>query len=284
MGSSHRCTRYSLGHESSTLYLEFVLRQLISEWEHEYGAKTEFLADVTSIFDPFETNVTQVLQQTPPENILKEIERKREKKPISIPFLLQSTKKDLDKVVGAVIDGTNPVIVLGDRARVELAIDTLEHFSPFKKSLRTIAWTEKIVNTVDLIGTSPTQLEEPDDNMVVLDLVRSRVVGGQTCKFARELLKELEKLQEEEALALINTRLEVLTSKANQITELSQTGQLDKESLSTILKGIDPSTVEHIMMICKRMYPTAYQQAISELYQRYVGDAESRIESYLEDF
>jgi len=266
--------------ESNILVLEFVLQKIVAEWEQRYGAKTEYLADVTTLFDPFEDDVKRIFQATPPEEM--ELEPKlREEKPISIPFLLKRAKKGLDKLVGAVISGNTPVIVIGDRARVELAVATLERFAPY--NLQAIAWTDRRVETADLQGMAPAVLGKPAEHFVVLNIVLSKVVGGQSCKFTRQLLKDLEKLEESKALTLINAKLEPLTECVTECVELNKKGQLNQETFSRLIKKIDPQSIELLLNICKRMYPNAYP-AIVEFYEHYMSDAGARLEAFLDDF
>ena len=268
--------------ESSNLFLEFVLRQIADAFISRYGDKSEYLSEVTSLFDPFEEDVLRILASPPTDSALEEMEEetRERKRAISIPFLLGSTKKGLDKVISAVIAGEHPVIVIGDRARVELAVATLEQFVPYKS--RTIVWTDRM-ETADLVGMSPTVLGKPTDDMVVLDIALSRVIGGQSCKFTRQLLKELKTLQEKDALAVIDKMIGELSIMANTFIELNQRGQLDQETFGTLIKKIDPQSVTLLLKICKRRDPDAYP-AITELYDNYMTDAGARLEAFLDDF
>lgn len=268
----------------SDRFLEYILQQIVDSFCDSYGAKSEILSDVMDMFDSFEEEVKRIFASAPPETTLKEMEHevKEREKAISLPFLLGSAKKGLDKVIAAIIGGDKPVVVIGDKARVELAVATLERFIHFD-NFRTMMWTDRLEEGYDILGCSSTALGKPTRDIVILDIVTQKVMGGQPCRFSRGLLKKLEKLQEKDALALINKKIGELSSAANKIVELNQMGQLDQETFSTIMKNIDPNTVTLLLNICKRVYPNAFP-VITTLYEDYMAEPGARLEAFLDDF
>lgn len=271
--------------EDNQAYLEYIIRQITTEWDKQYGLNAEFMEGIMATYAPFEATLRQIFQQTSPDAALEDTERKAKvrvlEKPVSVPFLLKSARRGLDRVVGAVIAGDYPVIVVGDRARVELAVATLERFAPY--SFQSIPWADSMNKSADLIGIAPTAIGPLDENTVLLDLIEAKVEGGQPSKYARDLLKALEKLKTGNTLAYIDEKIGELSSTANQLVELAQLGQLDQEQFTALLQSFDSHTVELLLKICNRLDPKV-TPTLAELYEKYTADAESRIEAYLEDF
>ena len=55
---------------------------------------------------------------------------------------MKSAKRGIDRVLSAIISANQPVIVVGDKARVELAVATLERFAPYE--LHSIPWSDQL--------------------------------------------------------------------------------------------------------------------------------------------
>jgi len=266
--------------QSNLGYLETIVRRMTDEWDKLYGLQGEFLDGVQDTYHSYETILQQIFHSTgdvtsatPEIQILE--------KPISVPFLLNTIKKGMDKVLTALIGGDLPVLVTGDKARVELAVATLERFAPY--DLQSITWGDHL-DSVDLLGLPPEAIEYPlPQNIVVLDLTEAKVIGGQSTKYARNLIKALEKLQTGGTLALVDKMIGELATTTKQLVELAQDDQLTIQNFASLLKNVDSSAVELLFKICNRLDPAVYPK-LMELHEQQTTATEARVKSYLEDF
>lgn len=266
--------------QSNLGILESIVRRMTEEWDKLYGLQGEFIDGVQDTYFSFETKLQQIFHSigdaTSPSPELQLLE-----KPVSIPFLLNTAKKGLDKVLTALIGGDLPVLVIGDKARVELAVTTLERFAPY--DLQSITWGDHL-ESVDLIGLPPEAIDPPlPQNIVVLDLTESKVLGGQSSKYTRDLIKALNKLNTGGTLAFVDKMIGELSTTAKQLVELVQEDQLTKQNFASFLRNIDASAVELMLKICNRLDPTVPPK-LMELHEQLTADTEARVESYLEDF
>lgn len=169
----------------------------------------------------------------------------------SIQFLNKVVKKDLDKAILAILVG-KPVVVTGDEVMTEIAIASLEIFSPHKE-LRKVFWTNQIVDA-DLIGTKKN-LAKAYEDAVVVDLIKGKVSGGEQSKFCKSLLSSLKGLNEERVIDTVNERINEIITSANILADLAMKREVGKSEISEIAPQFNSEKMGIIVVIAKSMNP-----------------------------
>ncbi|MHA1124446.1 MAG: hypothetical protein ACTSO7_01650 [Candidatus Heimdallarchaeota archaeon] len=169
----------------------------------------------------------------------------------SIQFLNKVVKKDLDKAILAILVG-KPVVVTGDEVMTEIAIASLEIFSPHKE-LRKVFWTNQIVDA-DLIGTKKN-LSKAYEDAVIVDLIKGKVSGGEQSKFCKSLLSSLKGLNEERVIETVNDRINEIITSANILADLAMKREVSKSEISAIAPQFNSEKMGIIVVIAKSMNP-----------------------------
>ncbi|MHA1243405.1 MAG: hypothetical protein ACTSP7_02415 [Candidatus Heimdallarchaeota archaeon] len=169
----------------------------------------------------------------------------------SIQFLNKVVKKDLDKAILAILVG-KPVVVTGDEVMTEIAIASLEIFSPHKE-LRKVFWTNQIVDA-DLIGTKKN-LAKAYEDAVVVDLIKGKVSGGEQSKFCKSLLSSLKGLNEERVIDTVNDRINEIITSANILADLAMKREVSRSEISDIASQFNSEKMGIIVVIAKSMNP-----------------------------
>ena len=169
----------------------------------------------------------------------------------SIQFLNKVVKKDLDKAILAILVG-KPVVVTGDEVMTEIAIASLEIFSPHKE-LRKVFWTNQIVDA-DLIGTKKN-LAKAYEDAIIVDLLKGKVSGGEQSKFCKNLLSSLKGLNEEGVIETVNERINEIITSANILADLAMKREVTKSEISAIAPQFNSEKMGIIVVIAKSMNP-----------------------------
>ncbi|MBN1328540.1 MAG: hypothetical protein JXA54_03610 [Candidatus Heimdallarchaeota archaeon] len=169
----------------------------------------------------------------------------------SIQFLQKIITKDLDKAVLAILIG-KPVVVTGDEVMTELAIASLELFSPHKE-LKKVFWTNQIVEA-DLIGTQ-RNIAKAYDNSTIVDLTKGKVTGGESSKFCRDLIASLKSVNEREVEQKVNEKISEIITSASILAELAMKKEVSKEDISTVAPMFNSEKMGIIVTIAKGMNP-----------------------------
>ncbi len=172
----------------------------------------------------------------------------------SLSFLLNTIKKNSDRLVRAVIEGKT-VILVGDEAIIDLMESTLESFAPHR-ALRRIAYTEEFVHPseADIIGMS-TDLSKHYSEEIIVDLRKGKINRGTNCKFSKKLLDQIKNLDQEKAERVVNSRVNFLISKANALVELAGGQEVNDAAISAFQKSVDKDALEIITTIASQTNP-----------------------------
>jgi len=175
----------------------------------------------------------------------------KSKKKGSFKFLNKLIKKDLDKAILAILIG-KPVVVTGDEVMTELAIASLEIFSPHRE-LKKVFWTNQIVNA-DLIGTQKNIAKAYED-VVIVDLEKGKVFGGESNKFCKELLNSLKGLDEHAVEEKVNNKISEIVTSASILAELAMRKEVSNSDISAIAPLFNSEKMSIIVTIAKSMNP-----------------------------
>ena len=100
--------------------------------------------------------------------------------------LLAQVGKDFDKALGAAL-GLRQILFVGkNREVVEQALSAFLTFYPHPS---VNLWTENM-SDAHFIGTRPDLVENYDESTVVVDLIKSKIIGGEKIEFCANLLNE----------------------------------------------------------------------------------------------
>ncbi|NHJ03411.1 MAG: hypothetical protein EAX90_01190 [Candidatus Heimdallarchaeota archaeon] len=169
----------------------------------------------------------------------------------SMQFLNKVVKKDLDKAILSILIG-KPVVVAGDEVMTEIAIASLEIFSPHKE-LRKVYWTNQIVDA-DIIGTN-RNLAKAYDEAVIVDLIKGKVNGGESSKFCKDLLGDLKGLNERSVEEKVNERIGEIITSATILAELAMRREVTKSEISAVAPQFNSEKMGIIVVIAKSMNP-----------------------------
>ena len=169
----------------------------------------------------------------------------------SMQFLHKIIKKDLDKAILAILIG-KPVVVVGDEVMTELAIASLELFSPHKE-LKKVFWTNQIVEA-DLIGTQ-RNIAKAYDKAVIVDLDKGKVVGNESNKFCKELIASTKGVDEKSVEQLVNDKISEIITSASILAELAMRKEVSKNDISTVAPMFNSEKMGIIVTIAKSMNP-----------------------------
>ncbi len=169
----------------------------------------------------------------------------------SMQFLNKVIKKDLDKAIMAILIG-KPVIVTGDEVMTEIAIASLEIFAPHKE-LKKVFWTNQIVEA-DLIGTK-RNIAKAYDDAVVVDLLKGKVSGGDSSKFCKDLLSNLQGRDEKAVVQRVNDKISEIITSASILAELAMRKEVSKGDISTVAPMFNSEKMSIIVTIAKSMNP-----------------------------
>lgn len=169
----------------------------------------------------------------------------------SMQFLSKIVKKDLDKAVLAILLGKT-VIVTGDEVMTEIAIASLEIFSPHKE-LRKVFWTNQIVEA-DIIGTKKN-LAKAYDDAIIMDLLKGKVTGGESNKFCKDLISDLKNLDEKLVEERVNERIGEIITSATILAELAMRREVTKSEISAVAPQFNSEKMSIIIVIAKSMNP-----------------------------
>ena len=169
----------------------------------------------------------------------------------SFKFLNKIIKKDLDKAIFAILIGKT-VVVTGDEVMTELAIASLEIFSPHKE-LKKVFWTNQIVSA-DLIGT-PKNIAKAYEDAVIVDLEKGRVFSGESNKFCKELVHSLKNLDERSIEQKVNQKITEIVTSASILAELAMRKEVSKSDISTIAPLFNSEKMSIVISIAKSMNP-----------------------------
>ncbi|MBD3192074.1 MAG: hypothetical protein GF308_15615 [Candidatus Heimdallarchaeota archaeon] len=175
----------------------------------------------------------------------------KSKKKGSLKFLDKIIKKDLDKAIFAILLGKK-VVVTGDEVMAEIAIASLEMFSPHKE-LRKVYWTNQIVEA-DLIGTK-RNLAKAYEDAVIVDLEKGKILGGSSSGFCKNLLSKLKGLNHREVINIIHSEINAIISSATLLADLSMKKQVGEKEISAAAKQLNSEKIGIIRVIAKEMNP-----------------------------
>lgn len=140
---------------------------------------------------------------------------------ISLTFLEKNMKKKLDQVLYSVVRGDR-IIIMGDRPTVRIFIHSLLLFSQHR-AIELVDWLleDDIIGT-NLTGMSKSKFNEIvgkiEGEYIVVDLDKSKVEGGKSNKYLKNLFSQVKKKSIKEASELLNDELTKLVSDALKIT------------------------------------------------------------------
>lgn len=192
----------------------------------------------------------------------------KSKKKGSLKFLERLIKKDLDKAIFAILLGKK-IVVTGDEVMAEVAIASLEMFSPHKE-LRKVYWTNQIVEA-DLIGTR-RNLAKAYEDAVIIDMEKGKVLGGSSSKFCKNLLSKLKGLNDRQVISLIHSEVNVIISSATLLADLAMKRQIGKKEISKAAKQFNSEKMGIIKVIAKEMNPP-FAERIDELATKIAREA-----------
>ncbi|NVM55420.1 MAG: hypothetical protein HWN66_17065 [Candidatus Helarchaeota archaeon] len=146
------------------------------------------------------------------------LQKKEEPKEIqkSLLLLFNLVRKDLDKVVNAVLMG-DPIVVTGDKGLVELIINTLTIFCP-DRTPKLVYWTEEFTSG-DIIG-GPSYLSTVFQTNLILDLTKGKVSGGRSNIFCKKLLKQARQLDSSQAELVIKHKLKKVHASTQELLNM----------------------------------------------------------------
>ena len=166
-------------------------------------------------------------------------------------LLFNLVNKNLDKAVNALILN-KPVFVTGDKALVEIIIDTLSIFS-LNTNPKKIYWTKDYVQG-DLIG-GPSNLFDVYKTEVCLDLTKGKVSGGNSNKFCKDLLKKVSKLDSGEGERIIQKELQKFSSLSNDFITIIKNKQKAPENIAKFVEDLDLNELEFIDVYVRLKHP-----------------------------
>ena len=190
-------------------------------------------------------------------------------------LLFNLVNKSLDKAVNALILD-KPVFITGDKALVEIIIDTLSIFS-LKRKLNVVNWTEEFVHG-DIIG-GPSNLLELYKSQVCLDLTKGKVIGGDSNKFCKDLLKKVSKLDSGEGEKIIQKELDAISSQMRNFIALVKNKQRSPEDVDNLVKDLDMNKLEIIEIYAKLKNPD-----LSKDIKKLSGECKKRISKIISGF
>ncbi len=169
----------------------------------------------------------------------------------SLLLLFNLIKKDLDKVIYALILGDS-VIVTGDKALVKLAIDTLALFT-FNRAPEIIYWTKEYT-IGDIVGGPPI-LTDVYKTGVIVDLKNSRVIRGKSNNFCKKLLTQIQNLDWISAERVIKTEFQKISSKSTEIIEMITQKNIDSAQIDNYIADIELDDIEFLEIHTKLKNP-----------------------------
>ena len=169
----------------------------------------------------------------------------------SLQFLNKVITKDLDRAILSLLLGKT-IVVTGDEVMTELAIASLELFAPHKE-LKKVFWTNQIVEA-DIIGT-PKNVAKAYENAVIVDLLKGKVIGGESSKFCKDLLYSLRDLDETTAFQKVNDKISEIITSASILAELAMRKEVTKGDISTVAPMFNSEKMSIIVTIAKSMNP-----------------------------
>ncbi|MFW9992099.1 MAG: hypothetical protein ACFFD4_08545 [Candidatus Odinarchaeota archaeon] len=250
---------------ASTIMEEYTYRKKEALSEKMINLITSYGSDLTSGIDTMESELTA-----------KKI-RMRESKEGNLDYLLKKINKGLDTAMHALLV-ENPVVVVGDDPiRVSIVVGSLELLVPFK-IVRKIDFTVSYINPkeADIIGTDESLGKVySKKGLVCVKVDKGKVEGGKKSKYLNNFLKELKKLNEEEAKNLIEKEISTILSKAHELTEICNVSQPSEEEIKNFRKQLASDELELILAIATNYNPLIAEhmkREVTEAYAEWLGE------------
>lgn len=192
----------------------------------------------------------------------------------SLLLLFNLFPKNLDRVVNALVL-CDPVFVTGDKALVELIIDTLTIFC-IERRPKIVYWTEEYV-IGDIVGGPPSLGEVKTG--VIMDLKKGKVRGGNSNKFCKKLINQTRDLDSSQAEKSMGERFQKFSSSVEKLLEMIKQNQINDARVDDFIADLDLDELEFIEIYAKLKDP-----AMSEKISQTIATCRKKMDKILSGF
>ncbi|MFW9992749.1 MAG: hypothetical protein ACFFD4_11935 [Candidatus Odinarchaeota archaeon] len=240
--------------------------------EYEYGGRGQKLSKKLEVLiNSYGDSLDDEMDHIETEYADKKI-RIRDSKEGSVDFLLKTVKKGLDGVIYSLVV-EKPIIVFGHHAEVPLVVGSLELLVPFK-ILRKIDYTMTYVDPrdADIIGMDERLVKYysvKDNHITLINVKKGKAEGPFKSKYISNFIKELQKVDEQQARLLIEREISKALSSANKLIEICNVANPSREEISGFKKNIEPDVMELILAIATNYNPVIADHVKSEVSQAF---------------
>ncbi|MFX0114098.1 MAG: hypothetical protein ACFFB3_06090 [Candidatus Hodarchaeota archaeon] len=206
-----------------------------------------------------------------------ETKKRFDRDSVSFELLRKVSKKNLDRVIRNVIVGHQVVIATDDYVMGELVVRTLEAFALHRVTTIELRASKK--SAANIVTTSRNHLSDySDQDTVIMDLEKGKIMGGFSSKFCQSLLKSIQKKSRIDAISLVETEVNRIVTQATSLADLAQNGETQDERLKQFRSEVRDDSLEIITEIAAAANPLIRQGI------RQTSEAISSVESYLAKF
>ncbi len=203
----------------------------------------------------------------------------------SASFLKKSVKKRLENGLYSVIVGT-PVVVIGDKTSVRVAVATLALFGQHRV-LELIPWLEEgdqigrcVTGMSNSVYTSLSENGYIPEGTTIVDLDQSRVIGGVSNRWTKNLFDKIVKKSNNEAIAIVGNELNALVDTSHRLAALATLPMEQARALFLRAKQDIPDSHRFEAAVEMARRRTLFlEDALNEL-----STAVQRVEDFLDEF
>ena len=226
------------------------LEILKEQFENSFQGRLDQTFIDTDEFKPFDEIVERVCSSENLQGLITKhgiSEAQPEEIQKSLLLLFNTVKKDLDKVIHALLLGDS-VIVTGDKPLVKLAIDTLTLFN-LDRNPEKIYWTKDYI-IGDIIG-GPPLLTDVYKTGVVVDLKNGKVIRGKSNDFCKKLLNQVKNLDWQQAEQRIKQELLKIDSKSKEAVEMITLKNVSSSQIDNFIADLELEDLEFLGIYTK---------------------------------
>lgn len=174
----------------------------------------------------------------------------------SLLLLFNLVPKDLDRIIEALILG-DPVLVTGDKAVVELIIDTLTLFC-IDHTPQIVYWTEEYVEG-DIIG-GPPYLKDLYNKAAIIDLHKGKVFYGNSNNYCKKCLKRARQLDSGQAEQLMNAYFTHFQAAVTDFVDIVTQNNPHQTSLDNFIEKIDEDELDFVENYAASKHPLLFDK------------------------
>jgi hypothetical protein len=169
-------------------------------------------------------------------------------------ILLNKFDKDIDKLIFALL-GQNQVLIIGyEQNEIQHTVNALVTFYPHQSVM---TWAEEPTETL-LVGTHPSLVKEFDKkNILIVDLDKGEIIGGEKNEFCSELMKETKTLLQDISIQESRRFFQGKVSSVFSILKTILRAYVEEEddALKNIIKYCPKAVAKLIERMCFGLNP-----------------------------